>query len=701
MKRNGNGKPMSIFRIPTDLLENLQPIAQTVVHSTDTDKEQDEAHITAKALARLQLQQERLANNNSSSSGSGAENSSGGEAELTCLTCRATFSDRQEQKLHFNTDWHRYNIKRKLVLKVDPVTYEEFEILLADLSESISGSEDSEEEEEEEEENGIGREQPRDEDSKTTLNSKSNTLDSLIYREKEEQEQNEQFKKDANQVVMPHMRKYSSLTWFKEKEPADQASSSFTLHYGIYRRLLVSPTNPMTSLQQLSQHQQWTIIMLGGGHFAGCVIDVPSTEKKRAQVIYPSEEGGVIKFIAHRTFHRYTTRRKQGGSQSANDNAKGAANSAGAQIRRYNEQALQQEVREVLGQWQHLIMNSQMVFVHAPSGNRKLVFNYEGAVLDRVGDRLNTIPFATRRPTLNELKRVYFELSTLKTMDVDEQALHDFKQKWIEKEEKAKKQLEKSVMNKSNSQQPNKAAAAETDSSLKKLLNLLKQNKTAVTLAFIEKNEKDLPLSGPLPVDQLGDKADVYHYPTLLHMVASMGNGAGELIKELLIRYDADPTIVSDAGKTAYEVCKDKEARNAFRRCMCDYPDKWDWLEKGRVPSPLTEKQEQEQLAKEKKRLEKEKERKRLMELEQARLEAEREAKEKEDQMRKQQQQQQIINQKARFASTARKLGSGNNSSSSSLNDTLQMSPEARMRLEREKRARAAEERMKRLQQQK
>lgn len=36
----------------------------------------------------------------------------------------------------------------------------------------------------------------------------------------------------------------------------------------------------------------------------------------------------------------YLARRKQGGSQSVNDNAKGPAKSAGAQLRRYGEQAL-------------------------------------------------------------------------------------------------------------------------------------------------------------------------------------------------------------------------------------------------------------------------------------------------------------------------------------------------------------------------
>lgn len=39
---------------------------------------------------------------------------------------------------------------------------------------------------------------------------------------------------------------------------------------------------------------------------------------------------------------RGTARRKQGGSQSLNDNAKGNAKSAGAQLRRYGEQSLRE-----------------------------------------------------------------------------------------------------------------------------------------------------------------------------------------------------------------------------------------------------------------------------------------------------------------------------------------------------------------------
>lgn len=40
------------------------------------------------------------------------------------------------------------------------------------------------------------------------------------------------------------------------------------------------------------------------------------------------------KMIAHKAFHRYVVRAKQGGAQSANDNAKGPAHSAGAALRR-------------------------------------------------------------------------------------------------------------------------------------------------------------------------------------------------------------------------------------------------------------------------------------------------------------------------------------------------------------------------------
>jgi len=53
-----------------------------------------------------------------------------------------------------------------------------------------------------------------------------------------------------------------------------------------------------------------------------------------------------VDFSLHREF--VLARRKQGGSQSVNDNSKGAAISAGAMLRRYGEQALR-DVRQLSG----------------------------------------------------------------------------------------------------------------------------------------------------------------------------------------------------------------------------------------------------------------------------------------------------------------------------------------------------------------
>ena len=75
-----------------------------------------------------------------------------------------------------------------------------------------------------------------------------------------------------------------------------------------------------------SERLQWAVFMLGGGHFAGAVF-------RGAEP------------ILHKTFHCYTVRAKQGGSQGASDNSRGHAKSAGASLRRYNEQALVQHVQ--------------------------------------------------------------------------------------------------------------------------------------------------------------------------------------------------------------------------------------------------------------------------------------------------------------------------------------------------------------------
>ncbi|CAG9765432.1 unnamed protein product [Ceutorhynchus assimilis] len=46
---------------------------------------------------------------------------------LTCISCRVAFRDPEIQRSHYKSDWHRYNLKRK-VAELPPVTSEEFQI---------------------------------------------------------------------------------------------------------------------------------------------------------------------------------------------------------------------------------------------------------------------------------------------------------------------------------------------------------------------------------------------------------------------------------------------------------------------------------------------------------------------------------------------------------------------------------------------
>jgi pre-60S factor REI1 len=43
----------------------------------------------------------------------------------TCITCHVTFNNGELQRAHYKTDWHRYNLKRK-VADLGPITANEF-----------------------------------------------------------------------------------------------------------------------------------------------------------------------------------------------------------------------------------------------------------------------------------------------------------------------------------------------------------------------------------------------------------------------------------------------------------------------------------------------------------------------------------------------------------------------------------------------
>lgn len=100
--------------------------------------------------------------------------------------------------------------------------------------------------------------------------------------------------------------------------------------FSLYKCLIFNKKEEITNavlrerLSTLADSKKWCLLMLGGGHFAGAVF-----------------ENGIP--ILHKTFHCYTVRAGQGGAQSTRDGKSGGSSqprSAGASLRRYNEQSL-------------------------------------------------------------------------------------------------------------------------------------------------------------------------------------------------------------------------------------------------------------------------------------------------------------------------------------------------------------------------
>lgn len=371
----------------------------------------------------------------------------------------------------------------------------------------------------------------------------------------------------------------------------------------------------------------------------------------------------------------------------------------------YNEEALKLEVRELLEGWSHWIKQSECVFVHSPGNNRKVLY-YENSVLSAAEKqgRLRSIPFMTRRPTLTELKRAFVELTTVKVSVLTKEALE--RQAQADQDALEKAQVASASVSASASSKAHQKATVipEAPAELLKLIELVKKGRAEAMSAHLLKHGIDpsqlLPLS-------TSTEYDIRRTPTILHLAAH--HGQAHCVKLLLEKHNADPTTTTlsaakaaaaidgdgdddeEAGGltgssfTAYDIAKDKETRNAFRRAMALSPESWDWVGLAHVPSALTPEMEAEQ-----ERKAKEKTRKLL--------DAERERKKTSSRPGTPTNRSGATTPTSAPTSTSSSLLSKNLATATSANS--QLSPEMRMRLERERRANAAEARMAAMKQQ-
>jgi len=151
--------------------------------------------------------------------------------------------------------------------------------------------------------------------------------------------------------------------------------------------------NGLAFLQSLSR---WVIILCAGGHFAA--------------VAWVNG-----KVVAHRAFHHYVTRAKQGERQINKDHHGSLHTSVGANMRRQNEMKHRADVVNLLGGslWTQLIHKADVVFVQAPSLNQEIVF-YEASPLQaHIPTIHQSIPFDTGRPTIKNAEQAFRRLSTM------------------------------------------------------------------------------------------------------------------------------------------------------------------------------------------------------------------------------------------------------------------------------------------------
>lgn len=597
-----------------------------------------------------------------------SEAEDGGPTKATsCNLCGLSFASLAEQRNHVRSDLHGYNLKQKMK-GLKPVGEADFEKLIGELDESISGSESSESDEDESDEDGS---KPK-ESTLSALLKKQAKISNPGFEEVTSKKQRGSGKPPLFWFTSPSLPENTFLgiyrAIFSDVEQEEEDHIVETLH-----GKQITPTQAPkampgggVSLPSTDIGPHYFLCMIGGGHFAAMIVALaPKGGKKQ-----PGADEGTV--IAHKTFHRYTTRRKQGGSQSTSDGAKGAAHSAGSSLRRYNEVALTNEVRELLQSWKPMIDSADQLFIRANGKtNRRTLFGpYEGQVLRSNDSRNRGFPFSTRRATQKELRRAFNELTRVKQSTIDEAALIALSVPQTadtpaalappkpSKPPKLSKEEEAAILHTSQ------ITSIVKRSKVPALLNYLKSNDLPPTFTFVPAN---------------------YHTPTPLHLAASLNSAP--VVTALLTKAGADPTIMNDDARTPFSLAGDRATRDAFRVARSELGESaWDW-DKAGVPAPLTRSELEKREARDKS--EKAAEEK----AEAARRKAETERLRKESEAEEAKRREMRIGKGKALGGLPEKTASERREE-----EMRGLTPEARMRMERERRARAAEERMKRLQ---
>ncbi|PNF40559.1 Ankyrin repeat and zinc finger domain-containing protein 1 [Cryptotermes secundus] len=533
--------------------------------------------------------------------------------KIFCSFCNAKFEDQAQEILHYKSDWHRYNLNRKLD-DLKPVTEEKFTQLEDDML-SILGSESE------------------SEDGKSSDSIPSSVAN--LARHTKVFFENE----DGKILSM-----YRCLLHGKKEVPENDEQ--------LIQMAMKVAANPV-----------WAIIMLGGGHFAAG--------------IFQGQE-----VLVHKTFHCYTVRSRQGGAQSSRDGRSGGSHpkSAGANLRRYNEAALIQHVQDIMESWSSQLDSCGLILYRAVGHNGNVLFSGRNPPLNKTDSRLRTIPFATRRATFSEVKRVYDILTNVEMYGSGEavqtyfpqtsrkqgfksQAAQDERINYENTVEGTENTSPKRGSSKHNIDRAKpqtttgshvineergttfyclQAFCDTVPQEMKDKTRHSKDNKMTGKRQHKKKVEKDLYSASVMALrrklwascrirdtDLLVNSLQICrsknsnisrveylsclnenvgeNRETLLHVAAQGGH---LVIVRALLEAGCDPSVKSKKSQTPYVVSANKETRNTFRRFWADFPGKYDYS-KSQIVGPLTDDMDQKMAKKRQQQRKAKRERKR------------------------------------------------------------------------------------------
>ena len=291
MAHSSGPRSYHLFALPKSLLETLTP--RDDISSRDLIQQPQPAVDGDNTAKIVESSPDTTTRSTSETSG------------RSCNVCQETsFANVDDQRNHFRSDWHRYNVKLRLNGK-DAIAENKFAQL-------VEGS--------------FTREFVRD----RGLTNRSALEDSLSGSASESTDEDPDAGSDkriatllSRATLKTHSRPPSPssaqrslpvtpLTWF-HSPPSTQI--------GVYRTIFSSPHDIAPYLDQLRDIQncrepegkKWALFLVAGGHFAGAVVrvhrnrsnddDAGKTKKGKPKKVIPDTE-----VILHKTFHRYTSK---------------------------------------------------------------------------------------------------------------------------------------------------------------------------------------------------------------------------------------------------------------------------------------------------------------------------------------------------------------------------------------------------------